>query len=326
MSDSLLEIKNLHTYFHTHAGLAKAVDGVSIQVSNGEIVGIVGESGCGKSVMARSILRLIKNPPGKIVAGEILFNGTNLLALSEKEMQRVRGANISMIFQEPMTSLNPVFSVGDQLAEVFKFHVGLGKKDALERSIELLRMVGIPSPELRIKDYPFQMSGGMRQRVMIAMALACRPNLLLADEPTTALDVTIQAQILELIGQLQEEFKMSVLLITHDLGVIAETVGRIFVMYAGKIFEQAKVADLFNNPLNPYTKGLMESMPSLDSEQDRKTEKLKEIKGIVPDLCALPEGCAFFPRCSQMRPVCQYETPELVKTEDEHYVRCWLYN
>jgi oligopeptide/dipeptide ABC transporter ATP-binding protein len=321
----LLEVRDLQTVFLTYEGLARAVDGASFWVDKGEAVGIVGESGCGKSVMARSIMRLIPDPPGRIIGGEILFDGVNVLSLSERDMRKIRGNRISMIFQEPMTSLNAVLTVGEQLSEVFRLHQKSGKREALEKSIDMLRMVGIPSPETRVFEYPFQMSGGMRQRVMIAMALACRPSVILADEPTTALDVTIQAQILELIQDLQGSLGTSMVLITHDLGVVAETVRRVYVMYAGKIVEQGAVGELFDRPLHPYTQGLLESMPSLDGDQDKHTERLREIPGTVPDLCALPRGCSFFPRCPQAKAVCQTEAPPVVETSTGQLARCWLY-
>jgi len=309
MKNRLLEINNLRTYFFTHEGVVKAVDDISLSVDSGKMVGIVGESGCGKSVLARSILRLIPDPPGKIVDGEINFGDNSLLDLSEKEMQQIRGNEISMIFQEPMTSLNPVYTVGTQVAEVFRKHQKINKREAIERSIEMLGMVGIPSPESRVKEYPFQMSGGMRQRIVIAMALACHPKLILADEPTTALDVTIQAQILSLINKLERELGTSMILITHDLGVIAEVVARVIVMYAGKLVEQALVDDLFNRPLHPYTQGLMWSVPSLEEDQNKDTEPLKEIPGIVPDLGHLPQGCYFSPRCHKKMEICRNEEP-----------------
>lgn len=325
MPEPLLKVSNLSTYFYTYAGVTKAVNDVSFSVENGELIGIVGESGCGKSVMARSILRIIPDPPGRIVNGEVFFEGNDLLRLSEKEMQKIRGNDISMIFQEPMTSLNPVYTVGDQLSEVFRYHQGCNKREALENSIALLKMVGIPSPETRAKDYPFQMSGGMRQRVVIAMALACKPKILLADEPTTALDVTIQAQVLDLVRQLQQELKTSMILITHDLGVIAETVKRVLVMYTGKFVEEAGVEELFNSPLHPYTQGLMESIPTLDSDQNRHTGKLREIAGVVPDLSRLPAGCSFSPRCPRVRNICHTEEPRLIQVGLNHLVRCRLY-
>jgi oligopeptide/dipeptide ABC transporter ATP-binding protein len=326
MQEPLLKVNNLRTYFFTYEGLVKAVDDVSFCLNNGEMLGIVGESGCGKTVMARSILKLIPDPPGRIVGGEILFEGQPLLNLSEKQMQQIRGNQISMIFQEPMTSLNPVYTVGNQLSEVFKLHHKLNRREALERSVDMLKMVGIPSPEIRVNDYPFELSGGMRQRVMIAMALAWRPKILLADEPTTALDVTIQAQIMDLIRHFQKELIMALILITHDLGVIAEMVQRVLVMYTGKVLEQASVEDLFNNPLHPYTEGLILSIPSLDAKQYKDIEPLKEIPGVVPDLCYLPHGCTFFPRCSRMMEICQQETPPFIEVRPGHYVRCWLFN
>jgi oligopeptide/dipeptide ABC transporter ATP-binding protein len=325
MKENLLEVKNLSTHFFTIQGIVKAVNNVSLSIAQSEMVGIVGESGCGKSVFARSIMQLIPNPPGRIMGGEINFLGSNLLDLNEKNMQDIRGREISMIFQEPMTSLNPVYRVGDQIAEVFYTHVKMSRKEALDRTIDMLKMVGIPSPESRIKDYPFQMSGGMRQRVVIAMALACQPKLILADEPTTALDVTIQAQILDLIRELKNEFGTSMLLITHDLGVIAETVKHVLVMYAGKVVEEADVENLFENPLHPYSEGLMWSVPTLDMEQTKDSGPLKEIAGIVPDLSRLPEGCCFYPRCHKHMDICLRAIPELKPVEDGHSVRCWLY-
>jgi oligopeptide/dipeptide ABC transporter ATP-binding protein len=325
MNESLLEILGLQTFFFTPTGVVKAVDEVGLRLYRGEMVGIVGESGCGKSVLARSIMGLIPNPPGRIVGGKIVFEGRDLLGLSEREMQDVRGGSISMIFQEPMTSLNPVYTVGTQIAEVFRQHQKIGKKEALDKAVALLKLVGIPEPAARVKEYPFQMSGGMRQRVVIAMALACRPKLILADEPTTALDVTIQAQILELIRDLREEMGTAMILITHDLGVIAETVARVVVMYAGKVLEQASVEDLFYQPLHPYTEGLMWSMPSFEGEQDKETNPLQEIPGIVPDLSRLPPGCSFYPRCHKRLEVCSHDAPPLIEHGPGHLVRCWLY-
>ena len=326
MQEPLLRVKNLHTYFYTYVGQIKAVEDVSFTLNPGEMLGVVGESGCGKTVMARSLLRLIPDPPGRIVSGEILFKDQSLLSLSEKEMQEIRGNQISMIFQEPMSSLNPVFTVGNQLSEVFTLHQKLNKKEAFESSLEMLRTVGIPSPEVRIHEYPFQLSGGMRQRVMIAMALACRPHLILADEPTTALDVTIQAQILDLIRQCQKDFGTALILITHDLGVIAEMVQRVLVMYTGKVLEQGSVEDLFNTPLHPYTEGLIQSIPSLDSELDKDSGPLREISGVVPDLSHLPRGCTFSPRCPRVMNICHQEAPPFVEIRPGHAVRCWLFN
>lgn len=288
-------------------------------------MGIVGESGCGKSVLARSVMRLIPNPPGRIVGGRILFEGRNILGLSKREIQKVRGGSISMIFQEPMTSLNPVYTVGAQIAEVFSKHQNISKKSALDEAVSLLKLVGIPEPAARVNEYPFQMSGGMRQRVVIAMALACRPKLILADEPTTALDVTIQAQILELIRKLRREMGTAMILITHDLGVIAETVARVVVMYAGKVFEEAAVGELFSQPLHPYTEGLMWSMPSFESDQNKDNNTLQEIPGIVPNLSRLPAGCSFYPRCHRKMEVCPREAPPLVEHRPGHWVRCWRY-
>lgn len=326
MSGPLLEIKELQTHFFTPQGKVKAVDQVSLSVRTGEMVGIVGESGCGKSVLARSIMRLIPDPPGRIVGGDIRFEGNSLLDLNEKKMQQVRGNAISMIFQEPMTSLNPVYTIGAQLAETFRQHQPLKKKEALDKAVEMLKLVKIPAPQSRIKDYPFQMSGGMRQRVVIAMALACRPKLILADEPTTALDVTIQAQILKLIRELEQELGTSMILITHDLGVIAETVKRVLVMYAGNVVETATVEDLFDHPLHPYTEGLMWSMPSLENGQSKDKGPLKEIPGIVPDLSRLPSGCYFYPRCHRRKTICKGEPPNLKEHKPGHQVRCWLYD
>ena len=321
----ILEIKNLCTHFLTPRGIVKAVDDVSLSMGPREMVGIVGESGCGKSVLARSILRLVPCPPGRHAGGQILFSGNNLLSLSEKEMQKIRGGAISMIFQEPMTALNPVYTVGYQIAEVFRKHQKINKKDALERAVEMLRTVGIPAPETRINEYPFQMSGGMRQRVVTAMALACQPKLILADEPTTALDVTIQAQILRSIQDLESTFGTSMILITHDLGVIAESVQRVLVMYAGQVVEEAKTEDIFASPLHPYTEGLMNSILSLEEGQNKDTRVLKEIRGIVPDLSCLPAGCYFYPRCDRRMNSCREAVPRLKETKPGRRVRCWLY-
>jgi oligopeptide/dipeptide ABC transporter ATP-binding protein len=319
----LLKIRHLHTYFFTDEGVAKAVDGVDLELEEGGTLGVVGESGCGKSVTALSIMRLIPDPPGKITRGEIVFGGTNLLTLSEAEMRKIRGRSISMIFQEPMTSLNPVFQIGDQISEVLRLHEGMSRKDAWNRSIEMLRMVGIPAPERRVYEYPHQLSGGMRQRAMIAMALACSPKLMIADEPTTALDVTIQAQILELMNRLQKEKGMSVILITHNLGVIAETAQKVAVMYAGRIVEYAQVKPIFSGPKHPYTQGLLQSIPRLDQDHGRKT-KLEAIPGLVPSLLDLPPGCKFSNRCKYVFERCG-EEPTLIEVAPGHLVRCWLY-
>lgn len=325
MQQPLLEIDNLKTFFYTHYGVIRAVDDVSLRVDNGEALGVVGESGCGKSVLARSIMRLIPNPPGRIVNGSIRLNGRDLLNISSRKMQKIRGNEISMIFQEPMTALNPIYTIGYQLAEIYRKHRRLKKREALAQSVDMLRTVGIPSPENRIGEYPFQMSGGMCQRVIIAMALACRPKLILADEPTTALDVTIQAQILDIIRDMQDEFKTAMILITHDLAVIAETVSRVLVMYAGQLVEQSDVKDLFNDPLHPYTQGLMDSMPDIDNTQSKDSALLNEIPGIVPDLCRLPQGCYFHPRCNQRRAKCETEPPRFVRMGSDRWVRCWNY-
>ena len=319
----LLKIRNLQTYFYTDDGVAKAVDGVDLELVEGGTLGVVGESGCGKSVTALSIMRLIPDPPGKIIQGKILFNRKDLLALSEAEMRKIRGRSISMIFQEPMTSLNPVFQIGDQISEVLTLHEGLSKKEAWNRSIEMLKMVGIPAAERRVTEYPHQLSGGMRQRAMIAMALACSPKLMIADEPTTALDVTIQAQILELINRLQREKGMSVILITHNLGVIAETAQMVAVMYAGRVVEYTDVRTLFGTPQHPYTQGLLNSIPRLDQDHAKKA-KLEAIPGLVPSLLDLPPGCKFSNRCKYVFEKCGQEPP-LEEVSNGHFVRCWLH-
>ncbi len=317
----LLEVRDLKTYFYTDMGVAKAVDGVTFSVKQGETLGIVGESGCGKSVTAYTIMRLIPEPPGRIETGEIYFEGTDLLGLPEKEMRKIRGNKISMIFQDPMTSLNPVFKIGNQISEAIRLHQGLPKREALNKAIEVLRLVGISSPERRIYDYPHQMSGGMRQRVIIAMALSCKPRLMIADEPTTALDVTIQAQILNIIQELKGEIGTSIILITHDLGVIAETAQSVFVMYAGRIMEYATVDDLFENPHHPYTEGLIKSIPQLDQSQRR----LPVIPGIVPSLLHVPDGCKFSDRCEKSSKKCFKEEPPLFEIKRDSQCRCWLY-
>ena len=320
----LLKIRNLHTYFFLDEGVLKAVDGIDLDLREGETLGIVGESGCGKSVTALSILQLLPSPPGKIVKGEIYFEGNDLLALSEGEMRKIRGRSISMIFQEPMTCLNPVFQVGDQISEILRLHEGVSRKEAWERSIEMLRMVGIPSPERRVREYPHHLSGGMRQRAMIAMAMACSPKLMIADEPTTALDVTIQAQILDLMTHLKQEKAMSLILITHNLGVIAETVQNVMVMYAGRILEYADVRSIFVNPKHPYTQGLLNSIPRVDRD-DTKKERLEAIPGLVPSLLDLPAGCKFLERCKYAFDPCAAEEPPLRGNDSGHFVRCWLY-
>ncbi|WP_017186966.1 ABC transporter ATP-binding protein [Alkalibacillus haloalkaliphilus] len=321
MSDEkILEVKDLRTSFFIEGNEIKAVDGVTFDVPKGKTLGIVGESGSGKSISALSILQLIDSP-GEIVGGEINFKGQNLLDYSEAQMRKVRGNQISMIFQEPMTSLNPVYTIGQQIREALKIHRGLDKKDGTEKAVELLELVGIPSPRKRVTQYPFELSGGMRQRVMIAMALACNPELLIADEPTTALDVTIQAQILELIKELQEEMGMSVVMITHDLGVVAETCDYVAVMYCGKVVEYADVKTLFKNPRHPYTVGLLNSLPRSDVDQ----EELIPIKGTVPAPHEMPDGCRFAPRCPFATDLCHSELPNLDEVGEGEQVRCWIY-
>lgn len=316
----LLEVKKLKTEFKLKKGVVKAVDNVSFSVEKGEILAIVGESGSGKSVTSLSVMGLI-SAPGKIAGGEILFKGRDLTKLSTKELHKIRGDQISMIFQEPMTSLNPVHRIGDQIMESIMTHMKLSKKEALERTVEMLRLVGIPSPEKRVRDYPHQMSGGMRQRVMIAMALSCHPELLIADEPTTALDVTIQAQILELLFSLREKLNMAVLLITHDLGVVAESADRVIVMYCGRIMEEAAVKTLFTTPRHPYTIGLLESIPRLDDDKER----LDIIKGMVPNPLRMPKGCPFSDRCDRSFDKCKEHVPALTEVEGTK-VRCFLYS
>jgi peptide/nickel transport system ATP-binding protein/oligopeptide transport system ATP-binding protein len=319
----LLEVRNLKTYFNVRGGVLKAVDDVSLTIDRGETLGLVGESACGKSVTASSIMRLVPIPPGRIAGGEILFEGNDILKVRESDMRKIRGSKISMIFQEPMTSLNPVFTVGDQVAEVLTLHEKLTKREIRERVIEAFRLVRIPAPETRTNDYPHQMSGGMRQRVMIAMALACHPRLVIADEPTTALDVTIQAQILDLMNQLKEETGASILFITHDLGVIAEMVQRVAVMYAGKIVEGADVDTLFSDPKHPYTVGLLRSIPLLGI--GKKQRRLNTIAGVVPSLFRLPRGCLFHERCSDVLEGCDRVEPPLIDFGEGHTVRCHRY-
>jgi peptide/nickel transport system ATP-binding protein/oligopeptide transport system ATP-binding protein len=319
----LLEIRNLKTFFDVRGGVLKAVDDVSIAIAAGETLGLVGESACGKSVTASSVMRLIPIPPGRIAGGEILFEGVDILKLRESEMRRIRGKSISMIFHEPMTSLNPVFPVGDQVSEVITLHEKLSTREARDRVIEAFRLVRIPAPESRINDYPHQMSGGMRQRVMIAMALACNPRLMIADEPTTALDVTIQAQILELMNQLKAETGASILFITHDLGVIAEMAQKVAVMYAGKIMEVADVETLFADPKHPYTVGLMSSIPVLGI--GKRQRRLSTIPGVVPSLFSLGAGCLFHDRCADVFEPCDRVAPPMVGFGDGHLVRCHKY-
>ena len=319
MSKYLLEIQEINTSFYLDTGTARAVQDVSFYIDRGEMLGLVGESACGKSVTSLSIMRLVPIPPGRIDSGQVLFNGRNLLDLSEAKMRRVRGNDIAMIFQEPMTSLNPVFTIGSQIIEAVQLHQKVRKKEARNRTIEMLKLVGIPDPEQRVDEYPHQLSGGMRQRVMIAMALSCNPELLIADEPTTALDVTIQRQIMDLLAKLQDELGMAVLLITHDLGVVAESTKRMEVMYAGRIVEEGPTETVFEHPGHPYTKGLIESVPRLDT----KEERLPVIKGIVPDAADLPSGCPFNPRCSLADARCRAELPELETVGLHHKSRCF---
>ncbi len=324
MEKPLIEIRDLHTQFFTDEGLARAVDGVSYTVGRGETLGVVGESGCGKSVTALSILRLIPDPPGKIVDGQILFEDKNLLDLPPAAMRRIRGNDISMIFQEPMTSLNPVFTIGNQIAEAVRLHQGMNRKEAMGKAVEMLDIVGIPVPEHRVHEYPHQLSGGMRQRAMIAMALSCNPRVLIADEPTTALDVTIEAQILDLMRGLQDELGTAIIMITHDLGVIAEMARKVVVMYAGKIVEQAPVGELFAEANHPYTQGLLRSLPRVDQDGTGKKHRLQEIPGIVPSLLNLPPGCKFASRCPKVMAVCEEEEPPLEQVAPDHYSACWL--
>ena len=320
----LLQVRNLRTYFHTEAGTAKAVDGVDFDIFPGEVVGLVGESGSGKSVTALSILRLIPDPPGKIVDGSILFKGRDLLQVSWDDIRAVRGKEISMIFQEPMTSLNPVFTIGMQVMEAVLVHEKVSREEAFQRAVQMLELVGIPDPASRMNDYPQQFSGGMRQRVMIAIALACNPSMLIADEPTTALDVTIQAQILELMLQIKDQRKdAAILLITHNLAVVAETCHRVIVMYGGKIQEVAPVKDLFKNPLHPYTRGLLASLPTVDGERQRR---LTTIPGSVPSILDLPVGCKFVTRCTERLERCASIEPQLIESSPGHWVRCHLVN
>jgi len=322
---AILEIDDLRTHFFTQAGVIRAVDGVSYAVRAGETLGVVGESGCGKSVTALSVLRLVASPPGRIVSGTIRFDGTNLLDLSESDMEDLRGNEISMIFQEPMTSLNPLMTVGRQIAEAITLHQGLSPRGSMDKTVDMLRRVSIPEPERRVHAYPHQLSGGMRQRVMIAMALSCNPKVLIADEPTTALDVTIQAQILELMRELQETFGTAIVLITHDMGVVAENADRVVVMYAGRKVEEASAKVLFEAPGHPYTRGLLGSIPKLDvaARLDARRNRLNEIKGMVPSLHNLPEGCTFAPRCEFATDQCRAAYPPLVQHRSGHAIACW---
>ncbi len=323
VEETVLDVKGLQTVFFTNSGLFKAVDDVSFSVRRGETLAIVGESGCGKSVTALSVMRLVPDPPGRIVGGSIVLEGTDLLGLDEAEIRQIRGNRISMIFQEPMTSLNPVMRIGDQITEAVRLHRPMTRKEAWDQAVEMLRLVRIPVPERRALEYPHQLSGGMRQRAMIAMALACRPALLIADEPTTALDVTIQAQILALILELQQELGMGLVLITHDLGVVAQTAQRVIVMYAGRKVEEADVEALFAHPMHPYTRGLMASIPTVLSPGAKADARLVEIPGMVPSLTRLPKGCAFAPRCGMAIARCREEYPPLQAWGENHLAACW---
>jgi oligopeptide/dipeptide ABC transporter ATP-binding protein len=319
---NLLEIRNLKVYFDIRGAVLKAVDDVSLEIGIGETLGLVGESGCGKSVTASAVMGIIPSPPGRIAGGEIIFEEENLVKLPESRMRKIRGNRISMIFQEPMTSLNPVYTVGDQVAEVIRLHQGLSRRETRDRVIEMFRLVGIPAPETRVGDHPHQLSGGMRQRVMIAMALACNPRLMIADEPTTALDVTIQAQILDLMNKLKEETNASILFITHDLAVIAEMAQRVAVLYCGRMVETARAVDLFEKPQHPYTIGLLNSIPSI---QEKGSRRLQTIGGSVCSLFQLPEGCNYFERCGEAREECRQEPP-MVTVGRDHYVWCQKYD
>ena len=316
----LLEVKDLTTYFFTQDGVVKAVDGISYDLEEGEILGIVGESGCGKSVSALSIMRLVANPPGRTVKGEVIFEGDDLLGLDDRDMRHIRGNRIAMVFQEPMTSLNPVLTIGRQLTETLELHQGMNRQQAQDRAAELLRIVGIPDAKRRLKDYPHQFSGGMRQRVMIAVALSCNPRLIIADEPTTALDVTIQAQILELMRDLARQFGTALIIITHNLGAVARYANRVVVMYAGKIIETGTAQEIYHNPRHPYTLGLLNSVPRLD---EASRTKLDAIEGLPPDLIDLPVGCSFAPRCRFAYKLCIKKTPSLMRVSDGHESACW---
>lgn len=320
MTEKILHIKGLRTHFFTDHGEVPAVDGIDLYINKGEILGVVGESGCGKSVTSLSVMRLIPNPPGKIVGGTMEFKGEDLVQVSEGRMRKLRGNEMAMIFQEPMTSLNPVYTIGDQIGETVRLHRKVSKKEAREHAVEMLKKVGIPRPEQIVNEYPHQLSGGMRQRVMIAMAMSCNPELLIADEPTTALDVTIQAQILDLMKSLNKESGTAIMMITHDLGVVAETCHRVIVMYSGKVVEEGDVHTIFKNPQHPYTKGLIQSVPRMDGGSGR----LYSIPGNVPTPGSMPKGCRFAPRCREVQDKCFEEMPELIPLESGHKCRCWL--
>jgi peptide/nickel transport system ATP-binding protein len=324
MAERLLEIRGLKTYFKTDDGMVRAVDGVDLAIDRGETLGVVGESGCGKTVTAMTVLKLIQMPPGRIVEGSVLWQGRDLVPLGPDEMRQIRAKEIAIVFQEPMTSLNPVYTVGQQIAETIRQHNDLSRREAMDRAVEMLRLVHIPTPERRVHDYPHQFSGGMRQRVMIAMALSCNPQLLIADEPTTALDVTIQAQILDLLGEMKSRLGMAIMLITHAMGVVAETTQRVVVMYAGRVVEEASVDRLFANPLHPYTQGLIRSIPRIDKHAGKRT-RLEAIAGVVPSLIDPPPGCRFAPRCKFAHPACTDAMPALRMIEADHKVACILY-
>jgi len=319
-SGNVIEVKDLKTYFFTSRGVVKAVDGVSFGVKEGETLGLVGESGCGKSITCLSILRLVPRPAGHIVGGEIIFDGENLLSKNEREMRQIRGKRISMILQDPMTSLNPVFTIGDQVAEPVRIHQKLNKLMVWEKVKEMLRLVRIPSPEVRMREYPHQMSGGMRQRIAGAMVLSCQPHVLIADEPTTSLDVTIQAQFLRLLKEIQQQSNLSMIVVTHDFGIVAKVCDRLAVMYAGRIVESAPVRELFNNPVHPYTNALLNSLPKMEVKMD----KLYSIEGQPPELHALPPGCSFAPRCPEAKDICMQEYPPQSAVKEGHYTSCWL--
>ncbi|WDP90439.1 MAG: ABC transporter ATP-binding protein [Desulfobacter sp.] len=322
----LLSVDHLKTYFHTPRGVVRAVDDVSFSLSRGEVLGLVGESGCGKSVTAQSLMRLVPCPPGKIEGGQIRFDGLDIAALPMKEMKTIRGNRISMIFQEPMTSLNPVKTIGYQIGEMFRLHKGMNKKQSMEAAVRMLEKVQIPEPSKRIRAFPHQLSGGMRQRAMIAMALSCEPEILIADEPTTALDVTVQAQIMDLMKRLRQDFSTAILMITHDLGIIADIADRVMVMYAGKAVESAACTQIFDNPCHPYTQGLLGSVPVLGAKIPGQRSRLKEIKGMVPSLSNLPPGCAFAPRCDRAQGICREKMPPFEERRPGHWVRCWMNN
>ena len=323
-TDPVLQVEDLRTYFDTRDGVVKAVDGLSFSVRPGEILSVVGESGCGKSITSLSVMQLLPRPPARFASGRIMFKGRDLLQASEEEMRRVRGNEISMIFQDPMSSLNPVLSIGDQLTEAIMLHQGLSQKQAMDHAAEMLDLVHIPEPRRRLKEYPHQLSGGMRQRVMIAMALSCNPSVLIADEPTTALDVTIQAQILALMEEIRDKLKTAIILITHDLGVVAEMADRVLVMYAGRKVEEADVAEIFERPQHPYTRGLMRSVPRLTTDfLEARQERLSEIPGIVPALTNLPKGCTFAERCAFATDRCRAEYPALEPKKPDHLAACW---